>query len=140
MLTPSPGLVVAHLYLWARERQAGAVEGRKVRPALIVDVQQRSGGAAFVTACPITHSEIQSPGDGVELPQPVKHHLGLDEERSWMIATEVNRFTWPGYDLRRTADGREAYGNIPKPLLHAVLRLMLEHAREGNLDRIDRDD
>jgi hypothetical protein len=30
----------------------------------------------------------------------VKRHLGLDDEPSWIITTEVNRFVWPGPDIR----------------------------------------
>jgi hypothetical protein len=36
----------------------------------------------------------------VEVPLRVARHLGLDEERSWIVTTELNVFVWPGPDLR----------------------------------------
>ena len=70
----------------------------------------------------------------------VKRHLGLDEARSSVIATELDRFTWPGFDLRRTPDGREAYGEPPERLLTLVVRLLGYHARGAAPSRVDRDD
>ena len=139
MLAPSRGLVVHLAYLWAREQRAGAIEGRKDRPCLIVDVETRPDGPPIVGVSPITHSPIGSPLEGVELPPAVKRHLGLDEAQSWVIATEFNRFTWPGFDLRRTPDGREVYGELPERLLSVVVRLLAHHARGDGLSRVDRD-
>jgi len=47
-----------------------------------------------------------------ELPPAVKKHLGLDEERSWIVVDELNTFTWPGYDLRpiKKKEDRFDYG------------------------------
>ena len=140
MPTPSRGLVVHLAYLWAREQRAAAIEGRKDRPCVIVEVEGPPDGSAVVGVCPITHSPIGSLLEGVELPRTVKRHLGLDEAQSWIIATELNRFTWPGFDLRRTPDGREVYGELPERLLTVVVRLLKRHAREGALSQVDRDD
>jgi hypothetical protein len=30
----------------------------------------------------------------------IRAHLGLDAERCWIMVTEINRFIWPGPDLR----------------------------------------
>lgn len=48
--------------------------------------------------------------------------LGLDEDRSWIILTEANRFTWPGPDLRILNDdsGIVAYGLLPQALFDEV--------------------
>ena len=140
MPTPSRGLVVPFLYLWTRERDAGAMEGRKGRPCVIVDVQAGPAGALRVGACPITHSAATSPLDGIELPSAVKRRLGLDEDRSWVVATELNRFTWPGFDLRSAPDGREAYGVLPARLLRVLTGLLIERSRRGALLRVERDD
>jgi hypothetical protein len=64
---------------------------------------------------PVTHSPPERPGDGVEMPASVRRHLGLDKERSWIILTELNRFIWPGPDVR-IAPGRDSplYDAIPE--------------------------
>jgi hypothetical protein len=45
----------------------------------------------------------------------VKRHLGLDDDRSWVILDEVNEFAWPGFDLRPLPGSRDrfAYGFLP---------------------------
>jgi hypothetical protein len=58
------------------------------------------------------------------LPNAVKAHLGLDEERSWIVTTEFNSFLWPGPDLRPrpgVEPPRFDYGMLP-PRLFAHLR------------------
>ena len=54
------------------------------------------------------------PGAGVPIPTAVKRHLGLDGDPSWIITTEINRFIWPGPDIR-PARGSDTslYGAIP---------------------------
>jgi hypothetical protein len=54
----------------------------------------------MVTVAPMTHRPPSDPTRAILLPASVKRHLGLDEEASWIIADEVNRFAWPGPDLR----------------------------------------
>lgn len=54
-----------------------------VRPATIVAVRHESGAIEVVVA-PITHLEPRPPSQGIEIPPKVKHHLGLDDERSWV--------------------------------------------------------
>ena len=140
MLAPSPGLVVHYGYLWAREREAGAIEGRKDRPCVIVLVEPQPDVAPFVSLCPITHSPLGAPEQGVELPAATKRRLGLDEERSWVVVTEVNRFHWPGFDLRRTPEGREMWGELPPVLLRAVIERLNVQGRQGRLSAVGRDD
>ena len=36
----------------------------------------------------------------VEVPPDTKRQLGLDDERSWIVLDEANRFAWPGPDIR----------------------------------------
>lgn len=56
------------------------------------------------------------------MPMAVKRHLGLDDARCWIVASEVNRFIWPGPDVRpvRGGDGSPYYGKIPAALLEKV--------------------
>ncbi len=45
-----------------------------------------------------------------------QRRLGLDDERSWVVLSEGNRFLWPGPDLRPArpeAAATIAYGQLP---------------------------
>lgn len=62
----------------------------------------------------------------------MKRRLRLDEERSWVVVSEANVFTWPGPDLRFVpGKGREsaAYGFLPPALFRVVRDRFLERAR-----------
>ena len=118
---PAPGLVINFAYLWRHEFEAGAEEGRKVRPVLILAVGTAAVGSKRVTVVPLTHSE-PSPGRGILVPRRVKEHLGLDAEASWIVIDDLNVFEWPGYDLVPIpgSAGTYAYGFIPARLFIAV--------------------
>jgi hypothetical protein len=78
-----------------------------------------------VTVAPVTHSPPEDSARAVALPAKVKRHLGLDDAPSWIMADEVNRFIWPGPDLRpisRAAPGRFHYGFLPVDLFNALRR------------------
>jgi len=69
------------------------------------------------TVLPITHSKPLPPTLALEIPRAVKERLGLDSERSWVVLTEVNRFRWPGPDLRAVPGkgvSTVAYGMLPQ--------------------------
>ena len=121
---PRPGLVICYSYLWARERQAGAEEGRKDRPCAIVAARQVIEGRDVVTVLPVTHRRPQNPAEAVEIPPTLKAHLGLDDASSWVVLTETNEFLWPGPDIR-PVPGRKpttfAYGMLP-PRFYAHVR------------------
>ena len=71
-------------------------------------------GNTHLLVSPITHSEPQSLTSAIEIPQRIKRDLGLDAERSWIVLTELNRFGWPGPDVRLVAGGSDPfYGAIP---------------------------
>ncbi|MBM3647846.1 MAG: hypothetical protein FJX11_08655 [Alphaproteobacteria bacterium] len=61
------------------------------------------------------------------MPDHVKRHLGLDSSASWIVVSEVNRFRWPGPDLRPIphASARFAYGSLPADLFEDVRRKLL---------------
>lgn len=131
---PKPGLVINYAYLWHREHQAGREEGRKDRPGVIVlCVDEPETGATAVTVLPITHSAPTANGEGVEIPPPVKRHLGLDDEPSWVLVSEGNEFVWPGYDLRRRRkDGSYAYGFLPPRFFDRVVKAFVDwHKSRG---------
>ena len=131
--TPEPGLVISYSYLWHREHEAGRDEGRKQRPAVIVlATEQATDGAILVTVLPVTHSPPPNAAAAIELPPPVKRHLGLDSQRSWIIVSEGNEFIWPGYDLRKlpTAD-RYDYGFLPPRTFDQVITAFKAYVQTG---------
>lgn len=132
---PQPGLVIRYSYLWAREAREGREEGVKDRPCAIVLVVLREGDAPAVRVLPVTHSAPDDPADALEIPRPVKQRLGLDSDRSWVVLSEANDFSWPGPDLRPSVPGDPAsvaYGFLP-PGFFRVLRERLIARRKFKL-------
>jgi hypothetical protein len=120
---PETGLVISYAYLWHHEHLHGQDEGCKDRPAVIMLAARRADADAFdVTVQPVIHTPPENLGWAVEIPAPVKRHLGLDGARSWIVVAEGNDFLWPGYDLRlvRGAD-RYDYGFLPPRFFNQVL-------------------
>jgi len=120
---PRVGLVISYAYLWGSEADRGAEEGRKDRPCVIVLNVEDGEGGRWVTVAPVTHSPPAEPEWCVELPADTKQRLGLDDQRSWIVATETNWFLWPSPDLRPIGRGRPArfaYGFVPAKLVERV--------------------
>lgn len=122
---PVPGLVIRYSYLWFSEYAAGQQEGAKDRPcAIVAAVRLDEDGDTRVLVLPVTHTAPRRGQDAIEIPQAVKARLRLDAERSWVVLSEWNEFTWPGPDLRRAPGGDAAsvaYGILP-PRLFAGIR------------------
>jgi hypothetical protein len=121
---PELGLVISYAYLWSSEADEGQEEGLKDRPCAVVLSVQDDGGDRVVAAVPVTHSPPQRSEEAIELPPAVKRRLGLDEARSWIVVSEINRFVWPGPDLRPVSSaepGRFEYGFLPPGLFRQVL-------------------
>lgn len=136
---PTPGRVLHFAYLWHREHLEGRAEATKDRPCVVLFVDAEAvPGREIVTVLPVTRQAPKRPGDALELPPPTKGRLGLDEARSWVVVTEADEFTWPGYDLRRTPDGRDDYGSVTGGQLQALRKAFAGHARRGTLARVDR--
>lgn len=132
---PAPGLVISYSYLWCDQHRSGAEEGRKARPCAIVVATTDEDGDTKVYVAPVTHSRPDDP-HAVELPLAVKQRLGLDEAPSWIVTTELNRFIWPGYDLRpigRDKPNVFAWGFLPVGIFNALKRGIAAHQRERRL-------
>ncbi len=138
---PEAGLVISYSYLWRYEHDAGAEEGRKNRPCVIILAVEKKDGGILVTVAPITHSEPKGKNLGIEIPPRVKQHLGLDYETSWVIISEVNQFVWPGYDLRaiRGHKNKFAYGFLPPKLFEQIKSGVLELIIKRRSDITSRD-
>lgn len=140
--TPEAGLVISYSYLWRYEHDAGAEEGRKNRPCVIIlAVEKHDGNNTLVTVAPITHSQPKDKNIGLEIPPRVKQHLDLDYEKSWVIISEVNQFVWPGYDLRPIAGSKNkfSYGFLPPKLFEQIKSGVLELIIKRRTDITSRD-
>lgn len=124
---PRPGLVLSYSYLWRHEHEDGREDGLKARPCAVVVVSETRDGDTEVWVAPITHVEPTNADNAVEIPAPVKHHLGLDDDRSWVMVNEVNIFIWPGPDLRPTPGSKSVfdYGYLPPTLFERIKARML---------------
>lgn len=128
-------------YLWTHEADAGAEEGRKDRPCAVVLAVARAGGATEVVVAPVTSTAPTRAVDGVELPAATRRRLGLQEAPCWVVLTEVNRFAWPGPDLRpvETPAGLSwSYGLLPARLFERVRDGIVARARARSLRAVPR--
>ena len=120
---PVPGLVIRYSYLWRREYLDGREEGQKDRPCAIIAALRSDAGDTRALVLPVTHSPPADPALAIEIPPRVKHRLGLDDDRSWIMPSEWNEFVWPGPDLRRAQGGDDssiALGMLPRGLFKVV--------------------
>jgi hypothetical protein len=139
---PRNGAVIRYGYLWREEQERGLVEARKDRPAAVVLAHKDAAtGQTFTFVLPITHSPPADPSVAIEIPAEVKTGLGLDGARSWIVCDEVNRFRWPGCDLRPvpgTRPSRWEYGMLPRGLYEQAKALFLECRERGRARPADR--
>jgi hypothetical protein len=121
--TPEPGLVISYAYVWNHEAQKGQQEGRKDRPCVIaLAVERQRGGDTLVTVLPVTRRTPDVEAAAIEIPRNVKKHLGLDDERSWVIVSEGDQFVRPRYDLRKVRNSdRYDYGYLPPRFFNEIL-------------------
>lgn len=116
----------------------GKEEGEKDRPCAVILVTQTDDSSEIVTVLPITHtppsaSEIHF---HIEIPAETKKRLGLDNERSWIVLTEANRFIWPGPDIRPRRKGAPSsilYGSLPENFFNKVRAAFVALYRSGKV-------
>ncbi|MDN5848332.1 MAG: type II toxin-antitoxin system PemK/MazF family toxin [Nitrococcus sp.] len=137
---PEIGLVIRHAYLWWNEARAGREEGAKDRPCVIVHTRRNEHGETEVYIAPVTHTPPENPARAMEIPQATKKRLRLDDEKSWIITTEVNRFIWPGPDLRAVPGGGMAYGFLPASMARGLVQQIKNNARSRAFLITGRDD
>lgn len=135
---PRPGLVIRYAFLWSSEHAAGATEASKDRPcAIVVAARRNPDGDIETIVAPVTHRPPEDPAASIEIPAATCRALGLDSGRHWLRLDELNRFAWPGFDLRPIPgqSGRYDYGMLP-PGLFRQLRdgiLARQKARAGRV-------
>ncbi|HRO03913.1 MAG TPA: growth inhibitor PemK [Terricaulis sp.] len=138
-MPPEVGLVIPYWFLWGRESEAGEESGRKARPCVVVIAVRRGADEIAVAVAPITHAPPAAGQRAVELDAAVKRQLKLDHARSWVICDELNEFTWPGFDLGRTPDGRSAFGRLPFKLTDRIRAEAADAIRAGAMKKTKRD-
>lgn len=118
--TPQAGMVLHYSFLWKHEAERGQDEGSKDRSVVVLILL--ADGEEVVVA-PITTLRPELGAPAIEVPARVRAHLGLDAEHCWISIATLNRFVWPGPDLRPApgSDPSNAlYGFIPQKLLDAA--------------------
>jgi len=67
--------------------------------------------------------------------------LGLDDGRHWLRFDELNRFLWPGYDLRSRPGrpGDYVYGMLPQGLFEQLRKEIQIRQRAGKGRLLSRD-
>lgn len=135
-------MVIRYAYLWRNEHERGLEEGAKDRPCAVLLTVKNEADDRKVVVLPITHTSPRDLDHAIEIPAATKRRLGLDDERSWIIITEANRFTWPGPDLRPMRSGDPIsiiYGELPGDLFKNVRDkwLALSSARRSVVPRTE---
>lgn len=124
---PEIGLVIKYDFLWSHEREKGFQEGAKERPCVIVTAVVRRNDVTEVLVAPITHSPPREGTLAIEIPHKVGRHLGLDDERSYIVASESNSMSWDDPGIVPVTPGKQwAYGRIPKALYDQLRAAMLD--------------
>jgi hypothetical protein len=140
---PVGGLVIGYSYLWAEEHKRGREEGVKDRPCAVILVTTSDDDEHVVTVLPISHTPPIDPRLAVEIPTAVKRRLKLDDELSWVVLTEANRFVWPGPDLRPSRRGDSAsiaYGPLPFTLFEEIRTKFIAVIRSKGASLVPRSD
>jgi hypothetical protein len=135
---PKPGLVIRYSFLWSHEKAGGAAEGAKDRPcAIVVAARTLETGEIDTIVAPITHAPPDDPAASIEIPPATCKSLGLDSGRHWLRLDELNRFAWPGFDLRPLPEqpDRFDYGLLPRALFERLRTgiLKLQQERRGRV-------
>jgi hypothetical protein len=135
---PKPGLVIRYGFLWRNEAERGAAEAAKDRPcAIVVAACRGPDGDIDTIVAPITHRPPADSSASIEIPAATCKNLGLDGGRHWLRLDELNRFAWPGYDVRPIPGraGRYDYGMLPPGLFRQLREGILarQKARAGRI-------
>lgn len=142
---PVPGLVIRYSFLWKEDYDEGKYEASKDRPcAIVLAATVKDAAAIQVVVVPVTHSQPDADDNSasLEMPSGVAKALGLDNERHWVRLTQLNRFIWPGYDLRPRPDdpSRVDYGLIPEEFFNEIRAGILAEDKRKKLFFTPRDD
>lgn len=95
-------------------------------------IEQAAG--TLILVAPVTHAVPDNAAEALEIPANVRKQLGLDRDRSWIILNELNRFVWPGPDIRPAPGSNSPfYDSLPDWLFERVRKGVLEQNSKGGL-------
>ena len=57
-----------------------------------------------------------------------------------LVRNVSNKFTWPGYDIRKLSSGSYSYGVLPEKLIRLIIDSVKHHACNSKLKNVGRDD
>lgn len=101
---------------------------------VVVVARIEEAAGTLILVAPVTQAAPEKSADAVEIPPNVKKQLGLDDDRSWIVVTELNRFIWPGPDIRPVPEtGAPFYDALPGWLFERVRSGVLQHSAQGRL-------
>lgn len=115
---------------------------RKDRPcAIVVAARSDPSGDIRTIVAPVTHTLPDDPAASIATPRRVCRMLGLDGDRQWLRFDELNRFAWPGFDLRPMAGrpGAQAYGMLPPDLFEKLKQGILRRQKDQPITPVPRD-
>lgn len=124
-------------------KAAGADEASKDRPcAIVVAASTGPDGDVRVTVAAITHGQPEDPAGSLEIPPATCRTLGLDSASHWLRFDELNRFIWPGFDLRPIPGRPEdsVYGMLPPAVYERLRQGILQRQKAARLRIQNRDD
>jgi hypothetical protein len=93
---PETGEIFTYCYLFGREEDKGQIEGIKDRPVVVIAKR----GKRYIVAAVTTKGDNR-PG-AIPVPDDVASSAHLVPGSS-VLVSEVNTFTWPGFDIRPLA-------------------------------------
>lgn len=95
---------------------------------------------SIVSVVPVTHTPPSDPADAIAMPPGLKRHLGLDDEPSWIVVSELNDFVWPGPDLRPIPGkpDRYDYGVLPPTFFRKLQEAIFERLKAKNVGIVPR--
>ena len=129
-IEPKVGWVFRYSYLWHWQHLEGREEADKDRPALVLAIVATLEDGTPVVRRPSDHAYATfPPGRCRRDSAGDKASLGLDDERSWIVLTESNRFAWPGPDVRPLDTDSGYHGSLPPALFEEVKRRFVGLAR-----------
>jgi hypothetical protein len=137
---PRVGMVINYAYLWARQADQGMDAGEKIRPCAILAVREEEDKTKTVFVSPITHTPPFNPRAGILLGQATGDRLGLNTRNSWLMCSEVNEFTWPGYDMYLVQRQPQSYvfGDLPRSVLIQAREKLAEFHGQSRLKFVPR--
>ncbi len=119
---PQSGDIICFDFLFKRDKEKGLIDGEKDRPCAIVLARvMKEGHEPTVLLAPITHTEPKPGVDAIELTGRMRKACGLDDQKQWIITSEINTASWTDAGIVPAEPGKQwLVGRMPKGLAEAA--------------------